>query len=336
MFRQGQLVSGRFRIASFLGEGGMGEVYAAEDQELHITVALKTLHPHLAGSPKFAQRFKQEIHLARQVTHPNVCRIFDAGRHEGTLYFTMELLEGETLARRLETKGRMSPLEAAPIVRQLCDALSAAHRSGVLHRDFKSANVMLAGTRAVITDFGLARLLEADALGPATTGVAVGTPAYMPPEQIEGRPSGPSVDIYALGVVMYEMVTGARPYCESSPLALAAAKLKALPPPPRKTRRRHRIRMGDGDTEVPLAAAGTPLCRRAGSRGRDRRHNARDHSQDDAADQACRRGYHRPPGAGRSIWSPELCHAPAAGLRHPPKPYVGTARGSVPSRKGLS
>jgi len=143
----------------------MGEVYAADDQELHIRVALKTLHPHLAGSPKFAQRFRQEIQLARQVTHPNVCRIFDAGRHEGTLYFTMELLNGETLSHRLENEGRMNPSAAAPLIRQLCDGLSAAHRAGVLHRDFKSANVMLVGTRAVITDFGLARLLEADAWG---------------------------------------------------------------------------------------------------------------------------------------------------------------------------
>ena len=234
MFREGQIISDRFRIERFLGEGGMGEVYAAEDRELHIRVALKTLHPHLAGSPKFAQRFRHEIQLARQVTHPNVCRIFDAGRHEGTPYFTMELLEGETLARRLELRGRMTSAEAAPIVRQLCDALSAAHRSGVVHRDFKSANVMLAGTRAVITDFGLARLLEVDSLGAATTGVAVGTPAYMPPEQIEGRPGGPAVDMYALGVVMYEMVTGVQPYTESSPLALAAAKLKAPPRLPAK------------------------------------------------------------------------------------------------------
>ena len=233
MFSEGQLISGRFRILHFLGEGGMGEVYAAEDQELHIQVALKTLHPHLAGSPKFAQRFRQEIQLARQVTHPNVCRIFDAGRHEGTPYFTMELLDGETLARRLERCGRMNAGEAELIVRQLCEALSAAHRAGVSHRDFKSANVMLVGTRAVVTDFGLARVLNADVLGAATTGVAVGTPAYMAPEQIEQGASGPSVDIYALGVVMFEMVTGARPYRQSSPLAMAAAKLNESPPSPR-------------------------------------------------------------------------------------------------------
>src|SRR5215467_5866201 len=118
-FREGQLVSGRFHITAFLGEGGMGAVYAAEDQELHTLVAIKTLHPDMAASPRFAERFRREVHLARQVSHPNVCRIFDAGRHEGTLYLTMEFLKGETLARRLETSGRFAPEEAIPIIRQL-------------------------------------------------------------------------------------------------------------------------------------------------------------------------------------------------------------------------
>ena len=231
-FRDGQLVSGRFRITGFIGEGGMGEVYSAEDEELRSPVAIKTLRPHFAGSAKFAERFRHEIQFARKVTHPNVCRVFDAGRHEQTLYFTMELLDGETLARRIERDGRIQLDKALPIVRQLCEGLSAAHRAGILHRDFKSANVMMEGSRAVITDFGLARLLEAGATGGASTGVAIGTPAYMAPEQIEGQPAGPAADIYALGVVLYEMVTGRRPHIASSPLALAAMKVKNPPPPP--------------------------------------------------------------------------------------------------------
>ena len=230
-FREGQLVSGRFHITSFRGEGGMGAVYAAEDQELHTLVAIKTLHPHMATSPKFAEHFRREVHLARQVSHPNVCRIFDAGRHEGTLYLTMELLEGETLARRLERSGRFAPEEAIPIIRQLCEGLGAAHRAGVVHCDFKPGNVMLVGSRAVVTDFGLARLIDSGAGGAATTRVAVGTPDYMAPEQIEGGSAGIASDIYALGVVMFEMVTGRKPYESASSLARAARKL--IEPPPR-------------------------------------------------------------------------------------------------------
>ena len=233
-FRTGQAVSGRFCITQFLGEGGMGEVYSAEDQELKTPVALKTLHARLADTPKFAERLRQEIQLARRVTHPNVCRVFDAGRDDGTPFFTMELLEGETLARRIERSGSIPTGEVLPIVRQLCAGLVAAHEAGILHRDFKSANVMLCGSRAVITDFGLARVVEGDSSTATTTGLIIGTPAYMAPEQFEGAPAGPAADIYALGVVMYEMVTGRRPFQDSSPLAIALKKLKNPPPAPKQ------------------------------------------------------------------------------------------------------
>ncbi len=189
----------------------MGEVYEVQDEELRVRVALKTLHPHLAALPRFAERFRQEIQLARQVTHPNVCRVFDAGRHGGTLFFTMELLEGETLARHLESVRRMPVPQAIAIALQLCEGLSAAHLAGILHRDFKSGNVIPFQGRAVITDFGLARALKADTSKCALTSIAVGTPAYMAPEQTEGGAVGPATDIYALGVVIYEMITGVRP-----------------------------------------------------------------------------------------------------------------------------
>jgi tetratricopeptide (TPR) repeat protein len=236
-FTDGDVIAGRFRIRNFLGEGGMGEVYAAEDRALGSMVAIKTLHRQLASTNEFAERFRREVKIARQVTHSNVCRLFDAGEHEGTLFFSMELLEGETLSRRLERDGKFDAKEALGIVRQICAGLAAAHAAGVVHRDFKSANVMLVGDRAVITDFGLSRaFVPSDRRDRGTTsissGIAIGTPAYMAPEQIEGASAGPTADIYALGVVMYEMLTAHRPYEEASPLAMAVRKMKGPPKPP--------------------------------------------------------------------------------------------------------
>ncbi len=230
-FAAGTLVSGRFRIERFLGEGGMGQVFEATDTELHMRVALKTLRLNLADSADYAERFRREIQLARQVTHPNVCRVYDAGRHGATQYFTMELLEGETLSHRLHGSGKLTPQETLPIVEQMCAGLAASHAVGVLHRDLKPANVMLAGGRAVLMDFGLARLRLAGLEQSISSGLAIGTPAYMSPEQIEGKPLTPAADIYALGVVLYEMLTGRRPHEASSPLAMAAKKVKDPPPP---------------------------------------------------------------------------------------------------------
>ena len=179
VFSPGQMVSGRYRIVRFLGRGGMGEVFEAEDCELKGRVALKTLLPLIASDGRMLARFKQEIQLSRKVSHPNVCRVFDLARHPAdaaadvaTVFLTMEFLDGETLAERLRREGRMSPAEALPLLAQMADALDAAHRAGVIHRDFKPANVMLApsgeGVRAVVTDFGLAR-------GSSTTGETTAT-----------------------------------------------------------------------------------------------------------------------------------------------------------------
>ncbi len=245
-FASGELVNGRFRILRFLGQGGMGEVYEAEDIELKTRIAIKTVRSELSQDERMRERFRQEILLARSVTHPSVCRLFDVGACErhgapSILFLTMELLSGETLAARIGRLGRYSTAEALPLIRQMAAALDAAHAAAVVHRDFKAANVILSaesdGTeRAVVTDFGLARGL---AVGTAAadssvtpTGAAVGTPAYMAPEQIEGKQAGPAADVYAFGVVLYEMVTGRRPYSESSPLALAARKVREAPPPP--------------------------------------------------------------------------------------------------------
>ena len=246
-FAKGDLVAERYRIVRLIGEGGMGEVYEAEDLLLRERVALKTVRHEVASDEKVIERFKREIQLARKVTHPNVCRIFDVGLHRlpGTradlAFLTMELLEGETLAARLTRAGRLSPAEAAPLAVQMAAALDAAHSAGIVHRDFKSANVMLVGDgsasglglRAVVTDFGLARGKQA-ATDPNITGDGgvVGSPSYMAPEQVEGKEVTGAADIYALGVVLYEMVTGRLPFVGDTPLSTAVMRLREDPVTP--------------------------------------------------------------------------------------------------------
>jgi tetratricopeptide (TPR) repeat protein len=244
------MVASRYRIVRFIARGGMGEVFEAEDLELGVRVALKTVRPDADEKAQAAERFKREIQLARQVTHPNVCRIFDLARHAGSsandpgrdvLFLTMELLSGETLLDRIRRRGAMGTTEALPLVEQAAAALAAAHRVGVVHRDFKSSNVMLvpAGAegelRAVVTDFGLARAAPGSASDASLTATAkiLGTPAYMAPEQVEGKPVTAAADIYALGIVMYEMVTGRRPFVGDSSLAVAVKRLTEPPPSPR-------------------------------------------------------------------------------------------------------
>ena len=244
---EGEVLANRFRIVRFIARGGMGEVYEADDQVLRERVALKTIRPDVANDPRTMERFLREVHLARSVTHPNVARTFDVFHHESLAFLTMELLAGHTLAERLSKQGRLSPEQALPLIEQMAAALGAAHEEGVVHRDFKSANVMLepddrrpGGLRVVVTDFGLARRDRPRAGGTAhaapltETEAVIGTPDYMAPEQIEGRAITPATDIYALGVVIYEMVTGEQPFEGDTPLSVALKKLKEAAPSPRK------------------------------------------------------------------------------------------------------
>jgi serine/threonine protein kinase/tetratricopeptide (TPR) repeat protein len=243
---EGRLLAGRFRIVRFIARGGMGDVYEAEDLELRERVALKTLRTEIAGTVQAMERFRREIQLARKVTHPNVCRIYDLFHDtlgsEPITFLIMELLKGETLQQRLLRTGRMTEAEALPVIRQMAAGLAAAHKAGVIHRDFKSSNVILVTDdtdprefRTVITDFGLARsALPQEATATlSNAGDVLGTPAYMAPEQLENGEITPAADIYAFGIVLYEMMTGTLPFPSESGFAWVLKRLREPAPSPR-------------------------------------------------------------------------------------------------------
>jgi serine/threonine protein kinase/tetratricopeptide (TPR) repeat protein len=246
-FPDGMVVAGRYRVVRFIAEGGRGEVYEVEDLSLHEHVALKTVRPELAFHPEVLQQFKLELRLARRVTHPNVCRVFDLGEHRDergpggsprtVTFLTMELLPGQTLREYVVRHGRIPPDQFLPLAEQMASALDAAHGARIIHRDFKSSNVVLLDTpgapvapRVVVTDFGLALVTAADEDSPESgSGTFEGTPAYMSPEQVEGLVLSPSSDLYSFGVVLYEMLTGRLPFRERSPTATASQRLHATP-----------------------------------------------------------------------------------------------------------
>ncbi|HLK19267.1 MAG TPA: serine/threonine-protein kinase [Bryobacteraceae bacterium] len=208
-FVPGTLLAERYRILGRLGKGGMGEVYRANDLRLGQTVALKFLPETTAKDPGMLARFYNEVRIARQVTHPNVCRVFDIGDVEGQPFISMQFVDGENLASLLLRIGRLPADKAVEISRRLCAGLAAAHSQGVLHRDLKPANIMIDGRgQVLITDFGLAGL-EEEIRG---ADIHSGTPAYMAPEQLAGKEVTSRSDIYALGLVMYEMFTGKRAF----------------------------------------------------------------------------------------------------------------------------
>jgi serine/threonine protein kinase len=240
-FAPGDQVAARYQIVRLIGSGGTGEVFEALDTALGETVALKALKPSVAGSAIQLERFRREIQSARKVTHPNVCRIFDMGIQNGSgrdrFFLTMELLVGSSLADRIDEGRPYTADEALPIAAQIADGLVAAHAAGVIHRDLKPGNIMLLpplmgqlAQRAVITDFGLAlsedqsdmRLTESDEL--------IGTPEYMAPEQAEPGPATPATDIYALGLILYEMLSKRQPF-EAGGTALATVLVRRRQPP---------------------------------------------------------------------------------------------------------
>ncbi|HEU4334460.1 MAG TPA: serine/threonine-protein kinase [Candidatus Eisenbacteria bacterium] len=207
-FLPGAMIEGRYRIRGLIGVGGMGEVYHADDLRLGVSVALKFLNVASAGNPERLRALVDEVRAARQVAHPNVCRVFDLGDVDGLPFLTMEYVDGEDLQSLLRRVGRIPAPKLVELAHQLCAALAAAHQAGILHRDLKPANVMVDGRGvARIMDFGIAVPAAAAA---SVAGDLSGTPAYMAPEQSRGEPVGPQADLYALGMILYEAATGRR------------------------------------------------------------------------------------------------------------------------------
>jgi len=234
---------GRYRIEEKLGEGGMGMVYRAYDTQLRRKIAIKMLAPDLASDPERRRRLLVEARAASALNHPHICTLHDIGEHEGQAFLVMEHLEGETLAARLKT-GPLAAEQLLDIGMQLADALDAAHKSGIVHRDLKPGNVMLTKTGAKLLDFGLAKLAPESARAETVTktsrresgetapGITPGTVAYMSPEQALGEELDARTDLFSLGAVLYEMVTGAKPFGGETVAALFDAILHKAPASP--------------------------------------------------------------------------------------------------------
>lgn len=228
----GRLLADRYRIVELVGEGGMGMVYRALDEQLGLTVAVKVLRPELSSDERVVERFRRELVLARQVTHRNAVRIHDIGHDDDLLFLTMDFVEGQSLQAMLRNKGRLEPVHAMDVARQLALALEVAHEAGVVHRDLKPGNVLIqpAG-RVCVSDFGVA--CSAGAHDLTRAGMVIGTPAYLSPEQAHGAPLDGRSDLYALGLLLFEMLTGRLP----SSRAGAAREHRGVPAPdPRKLR----------------------------------------------------------------------------------------------------
>ncbi len=229
----GQLLAGRYRITGFVARGGMGEVYRAEDALLGERVAIKLLRPEVSRKPGAHERFAAEIRIARKITHPNVCRVFDVGIDGERVFFTMELFDGDTFATRLRAGGPLPVDEAAPLVRQLLAGVGAAHATDVVHTDLKPSNILIgAHQRVVVTDFGLAVPCCATIGCDCEMPHLIGTPAYMAPEQVTGGTLIEATDLFSIGVILFELLTGRLPWSGANPYDLAHARLTGPIPSP--------------------------------------------------------------------------------------------------------
>src|SRR5215203_4351097 len=230
---RGKIVDGRYVLGAFLGSGGMGEVYLAHDEVLDRDVALKVLRSHYAGDEEFAERFKREARRAASLSHPNTVQVYDRGETEdGTSYIAMEYVSGGTLKEQIERRGPFGTRQTAAVGAQIADALGATHERGMVHRDIKPQNVLVSASGDLkVTDFGIARV--ASAVTSSASGAIFGTAGYISPEQTMGEPVGPASDLYSLGVVLYEMLTGELPFTADNSIAVCMKHVTEPLRPPR-------------------------------------------------------------------------------------------------------
>ncbi|MGD9347779.1 MAG: protein kinase, partial [Candidatus Aminicenantes bacterium] len=228
----GAMFARRYQIVEELGRGGMGKVYKAIDTEVKEKVALKLIKPEISREEKTIARFQNELKLARKISHRNVCRMYDLNKEESNYYITMEYVPGEDLKSMIRMSRQLSVTTAVNVARQVCEGLSEAHRIGVIHRDLKPSNIMIDRAGNVrIMDFGIARSLRTK--GITGSGVMIGTPEYMSPEQVEGKEVDQRSDIYSFGVILYEMVTGRVPFEGDTPFTVGVKHKSELPPEPK-------------------------------------------------------------------------------------------------------